>query len=405
VNYEKILEQVREYVPSFLKNHADARLIYHNVAHTRSVVAATIQIANHYQLNDEDFFAVCTAAWFHDTGYEAGADGHENRGVEIATEFLAPYKLKESVLDKIASCIKATKMPQNPGSILEQILCDADLFHLGTDEFTDGSKKLRKEMEALQGITIDKNEWRQRNIDMLQKHNFHTDYCRLLLNDKKQENLEKLLSKQHKEEKEQDTGVVEHPVVVPVADKPIALKKKARMNEKKSKGVETMFRVSSSNQQRLSYMADSKAHIMISVNSIIISLLLSLLLRNIDEHPNQVIPAIVLLVVNLVTIVFAILATRPNVTQGTFSTEDVQKRKVNLLFFGNFFKMDYDKYEEGMVDMMNDNDFLYGSLIRDIYSQGVVLGRKYRLLRISYNVFMYGLIISVIAFVVSTIGT
>lgn len=405
MNYEKILEQVREYVPAFLKNHADARLTYHNVAHTRYVVSATIQIANHFQLNDEDFFAVCTAAWFHDTGYEIEADGHENKSIEIATEFLAAHKLKESILDKITRCIKATKMPQNPDGILEQILCDADLFHLGTDEFAGSSKKLRKEMEALQGISIGKSEWRQRNIDMLQKHRYHTDYCRLLLNDKKQENLEKLLSKQHKEEKKPEKDVAEYNAVAPVADKPIALKKKAKMNEKKSKGVETMFRVSSSNQQRLSYMADSKAHIMISVNSIIISLLLSLLLRKIDEHPHQVIPAIVLLAVNLVTIVFAILATRPNVTQGTFSLEDVQKRKVNLLFFGNFFKMDYDRYEEGMVDMMNDNDFLYGSLIRDIYSQGVVLGRKYRLLRISYNVFMYGLIISVIAFVVSTIGT
>jgi hypothetical protein len=118
---------------------------------------------------------------------------------------------------------------------------------------------------------------------------------------------------------------------------------------------------------------------------------------------HQLIPAILLLIVNLVTIVFSILATRPNVTQGTFTRQDVYARNVNLLFFGNFFKMSLPDYTDGMLDMMNDPDFLYKSLIRDLYAQGVVLGRKYYLLRISYNVFMYGLIGSVVAFVISSL--
>ncbi len=401
MNYEKLLEQVREYVPSYLKNHADPRLIYHNVAHTQNVVSAAIQIANHYQLNDEDFFIVCAAAWFHDTGYGIDLDNHEEKSVQITVDFFKEHKVSAATLDKITGCIRATKMPQKPSGILEQIVCDADLFHLGTDEFADGSKKLRKEMEALYGTTIDKNDWRERNIQLLETHEYHTDYCRLLHSEKKQRNQEKITNKQQGKHKEETQDIKVEIVATAQAE----AKTKQKMNEKKSKGVETMFRVSSGNQQRLSYQADSKAHIMISVNSIIISLLLSLLLRKIDEHPHQIIPAIVLLAVNLVTIVFAILATRPNVARGTFTPEEVQQRKVNLLFFGNFFKMDYDKYEDGMIDMMNDNDFLYGSLIRDIYSQGVVLGRKYHLLRMSYNVFMYGLIVSVIAFVVSTMGT
>jgi hypothetical protein len=164
-----------------------------------------------------------------------------------------------------------------------------------------------------------------------------------------------------------------------------------------------MFRLTSSNHQRLSNMADSKAHIMISVNAIIISLLLSLLLRNMEAHHNQIIPAIMLLTVNLVTIVFAILATRPNISQGVFTKKDVDDRSVNLLFFGNFYNTDFDDYRQGMVTLVNDNEFLYGSLIKDVYSQGKVLGRKYHLLRASYNVFMFGLVISVIAFVISSL--
>jgi hypothetical protein len=142
---------------------------------------------------------------------------------------------------------------------------------------------------------------------------------------------------------------------------------------------------------------------MISVNSIVISLLLSLLLRKIDQHMNQLIPAIFLLTINLITIVFSILATRPNITLGRFTPEDIKRQNVNLLFFGNFYKMGLPEYTESMFDVMRDNDFLYKSLIRDIYGQGVVLGRKYHLLRVSYNVFMYGIVISVIAFVIASL--
>jgi predicted metal-dependent HD superfamily phosphohydrolase len=403
VNYEKTLEQIREYVLAFFKTHDDERLTYHNAAHTESVVASTMQIANHYQLNDEDFFAVCAAAWFHDSGYGVDLHNHEDKSVEIASGFFKDHKIKDSVFNKISSCILATKMPQNPSGLLESILCDADLFHLGTDAFTKKSKLLREEVEALHDKKIGKVVWRQKNIDLIQSHQYHTDYCQLLLNDKKQRNLEKLISKQQKAESK--TEEVENtPVAVKETRTGITddLHLKVKKDKKRSKGVETMLRITASNQQRLSNMADSKAHIMISVNSIIISLLLSLLLRKIDEHPGQLIPAIVLLTVNLVTIVFSILATRPNVTQGTFTGEQVKNRKVNLMFFGNFFKMPFEDYEVGMNDMMNDNNFLYGSMVRDLYSQGVVLGRKYHLLRMSYNVFMYGLIASVVAFVISS---
>jgi hypothetical protein len=99
--------------------------------------------------------------------------------------------------------------------------------------------------------------------------------------------------------------------------------------------------------------------------------------------------------------VFSILATRPAVPEGTFTDEDIRQKKVNLLFFGNFYRMDLPQYAAGMEKIMEDREFLYGTLIKDVYSQGVVLGRKYRLLRIAYNVFMFGIIGSVLAFVIA----
>jgi hypothetical protein len=100
--------------------------------------------------------------------------------------------------------------------------------------------------------------------------------------------------------------------------------------------------------------------------------------------------------------VFSILATRPTIPHGTFTEQDITDKKVNLLFFGNFYRMAYSDYAAGMQAMMNDRDFLYGSLTKDVYSQGVVLGRKYRLLRVGYNVFMFGIVASVVSFVIAS---
>jgi hypothetical protein len=129
----------------------------------------------------------------------------------------------------------------------------------------------------------------------------------------------------------------------------------------------------------------------------------SLLLRKLDSNDYLMIPAMMLLVVSLIAIVLSILAARPNIPNGTFSQQDLDDKKVNLLFFGNFYNMSIESYSQGMRKVMEDRDFLYGTLIRDIYSQGVVLGRKYKLLRASYNVFMYGLILSVIAFIIASL--
>jgi hypothetical protein len=183
--------------------------------------------------------------------------------------------------------------------------------------------------------------------------------------------------------------------------RPSAQAGKKEKKKDPGRSIDTVFRITSNNNQRLSSQADSKAHILIQVNAIIISVLLSVLLRRIEDNANLAIPAILLLTVNLVTIIFSILATRPQIPPGRFTRADLDEKRVNLLFFGNFYRMSLEEYAGGMLQMMEDRDFLYGSLIRDVYFQGIALGRKYRWLRWSYNVFMYGLIVSVTAFVIA----
>jgi hypothetical protein len=178
------------------------------------------------------------------------------------------------------------------------------------------------------------------------------------------------------------------------ADEPLYQRKE----DTPSRGIETMFRIAVTNHQRLSDMADKKANIMISVNTIIISVVIGLVSSKLETSPVLVIPTLMLLTGCASAVVFSILATRPNIPGGYFTSEQLSNKTANLLFFGNFYKMDYDHYYQGMQQLMEDAEFLYASLIRDVHSQGKVLGSKYKLLRISYTVFMFTLIVSSIAF-------
>ncbi|KQC01649.1 Pycsar system effector family protein [Pedobacter sp. Hv1] len=398
MNYKQLQEEVKAHVLEYFHTHHDARLVYHNLEHTQNVVNATMQIANHYQLNDKDFFIVTTGAWFHDTGYFEDAQNHEAKGADLAVEFLKNKAVPAEMRDAIMQVILSTKMPQRPTNLLENILCDGDLFHLGTAEFKDKRKLMHKEVELLYNKDIGKNEWRKKDIEFLEQQHYHTDYCMLLLNEQKEKNIEWLKSRV-KEEKE---IVVEE--VSNTDDEKTEKLLKQKDKERPDKGIETMFRITSSNNQRLSDMADNKAQLLITVNSIILSLIVSLVLRRLEDNAFLIVPTFILLMVSLSTIIFSILATRPSIPDGVFTDNDLERKKVNLLFFGNFYKMALSDYAKGMVKVMNDNEFLYGTLITDVYSQGVVLGRKYKLIRIAYNIFMFGLIAAVLAYVTSYIA-
>jgi len=398
INYKQLQQEVEKHVGNYFRTHHDPRLVYHNFEHTQEVVNAAHQIANHYQLNDQDFFTVTVAAYFHDTGYFEEALQHEAKGAALADQFLAEHKVGMEVRDHVKSAILATKIPQRPENQIDKILCDADLFHLGLPNFRQKGKLMHKEVELIYNKKISKQEWRKRDIQFMESHRYQTDYVILLLNDQKQANISKLKSKLTAQEEiqvEQEEPKNFAPNIIPDTSK------KKGKDDRPDKGIETMFRITSANNQRLSDMADNKAHILITVNSIMLSLIVSLLLRRLEDHGNLIIPTFILLIVSLTCVVVSILSTRPSIPKGEFTQEDMDNKKVNLLFFGNFYKMSLPSYTDGMIQVMNDKDFLYGTLITDVYSQGVVLGRKYKLIRLAYNIFMFGLIAAVFAFVIA----
>jgi len=388
-----IYKQVENHVSDLFESNPKPRLIFHSFEHTKNIVKRTEEIAAHYKLSEREMLAVYIAAWFHDTGHLfTTAEHHEEKSVELMRSFMQSAMPDEELIKIISDCIMATKRSREPATLLEQIVCDADTYHLGTKEFKKTNKQVRKELSHNSTDPITKTEWDLHTLEFLEKHKYYTSYCQELLEKGKQANVEKLRER-----------TITSTVSNPDADRLFSTvkdeAKQAKQNSNLvSKGIQTMLRLASGNHLRLSDMADRKANILISVNAIIISVSISVLFRKFDENPELTYPTVIFIGFSVATIVLAILATRPIISTGQFNKEDIMNKKTNLMFFGNFYKSSLEDYKWGMSIMMRDPEYLYSSLIKDVYYLGVVLGRKYKLLRIAYNVFMIGILISVIAF-------
>ena len=393
---EQVLTAARQYVTDVFTHKVRPEFVFHNLDHTEAVSEACSRMADYYQLSDDDRFVLMLAAWFHDTGYSAGkSEGHEEVSVQTATQFLQSQGVADSIIQRVGSCIRATQMPQSPVSQTEKILCDADLWHLSTEDFKAMSQLLKQERENLMRQKISKKDWRKDNIKFLQSHKYFTEYGHEFLEPGEQNNLLSL-TKKKTDKADETSGADAFPYISTIES---TKEKNAQKNTER--GIQTMFRIVSGNHLRLSSMSDNKSHIMISVNSIIISIVISVLFGKLSANREYIIPVCMLLAVCLGSMTFAILATRPSVSGGRFTEEDIRNKKTNLLFFGNFFRMQMEDYQWAMNQMMKDGEYLYNSMIKDVYFLGIVLAKKYRYLRISYTIFMWGVIIAVLAFAVT----
>lgn len=395
-----ILTRAEKLASDILQHQLPAELTYHNYDHTKLVVEMASLIGKEENLNEDDLETVLLAAWFHDTGHRDGYQEHEQKSSQIAKEFLTSENASPDKIEKVIACILATEPGKTPKNKLEKVICDADMFHLSKKKYEDYADLLRTEWANVKNEKYTDREWCQQNLEFISRFKFHTKYGQEVLSEGKDKVRDKLQKKLNKLQKNIDSGIMSEMGVT--AEELKSLKKKLQKAEgRPERGIETMFRLTSKNHLTLSGMADSKANIMISVNSIIISILIGSLMQKLDSNPHLIIPTIVLLTVNLISMVFSILSIRPNVTKGLFTRDDIENQRTNLLFFGNFHKMKRDDYHWGMNQLMGNASFLYSNLIDDIYFLGVVLATKYKYLRYSYNIFMYGIVIAVMAFVIS----
>lgn len=398
VDQEQLLLKVQSHVQIFFEQKVEAKYHFHNFQHILNVVESCYEISDSYNLNKSDQLSLVLAAWFHDMGYFEGSFEHEKRGAAIAAEYLSQENVEQEIISKVTNAILATKMPQAPKTLLEQILCDADLSHLGKRNYWNRCGMLRYEMAEMQSNIMGEEEWLDFEIEFMSDHSYFTKIAAALYGNRKRKNIARLLKQKRRvnfttnvaDEKEKDK-----------VDTAIINKNDPLRELSIGRGVETMYRNAYRTHISLSAIADNKANIMLSVNAVILSIVVSSLVPRLITDKMFVLPTIAILITCLVAIIFATLSTKPKVTEGVVTKEDIIERRSNLLFFGNFYRMPLDEFDWGMKEMIKDQNFLYSSMTKDLYFLGKVLAKKYRYLSICYTVFMVGLIVSVILFGVS----
>jgi len=175
-------------------------------------------------------------------------------------------------------------------------------------------------------------------------------------------------------------------------------KKLAKVEGVPERGIETWYRLASRNLYARRQIVDTKSNILITVNAIMISATLGSLYPLLNSEPHLMYGILPLTVGNLVSITYAVIATRPKLGAGIFSEKQVQLGKASLMTFDDYYQMPEEAYEKALDKMMQDKEFLYGTIKRDLHHLGVDLSHRYRRIHIAYNVFLIGLVISIIAF-------
>ncbi len=380
-----IVEKTQEFTTELLSEKLSPDYRYHNLKHTQRVVKSTRELIAAHDLNDKDNEILLLSAWLHDTGYTLGTDEHEQSSTGIANEFLTAQGYPDEDIKRVEQVILATKRYHEPDGLLEEIIRDADASHFAKKSYLETCEQLREELKLLGIADYSNKEWLDANLKMLKReHQYNTSYAIENWTEGKDKNIE-LIRKERKSMKK-------------IAQKE-SLKARFK-SESPDRGIQTLFRVTLRNHLTLSDIADTKSNILLSVNAIILSVVLANLVPKLDNPTNfyLILPTSIFLLFTVCTMVLAVVATRPNVTRGEFSKDDVDQKRVNLLFFGNFHQMKLEEYEWAIKELLKDKDYVYSSLTKDLYFLGLVLNRKYKILRWTYTIFIIGIVVSVFAF-------
>ncbi|MEO6290608.1 MAG: HD domain-containing protein [Ginsengibacter sp.] len=190
----KNFSTAEEFIFQMLKSKLPAKLTYHGFHHTLDVLDAALKIAKSETLDDEEIKLLRIAVLYHDAGFITIYKNHEEKGCEMAREYLPAYDFTDEEIDIVCNMIMATKIPQSPVTKLEKIICDADLDYLGREDFYDIGKKLFSELNEL-GMVKDEEEWDNIQKNFLGRHHYLTSFSRLNREPQKQEYLKEISQK------------------------------------------------------------------------------------------------------------------------------------------------------------------------------------------------------------------
>ena len=378
------VEYIRNYATKYLKDELPGDFLYHNFAHTYSVVDYCSQFCVALDIAQEEQEDLEIAAWLHDMGYLTTYEQHEAASVKLAEELLRERQYPEERINRIRRLIMATIPTRQPSDVLEMIIKDADLNNLGSEAFIELGENLRHEWNKFLGREYNQLEWYRNSMAFLKGHQYFTEPARVRFGHQKKDNqkkVKKLIKNLEGGEKGNEKKKKEK--ISPIAS---------------SRNAQMMFKTALRNHIDLTNIADNKANMMLSINAIVITITMPLLADKLDETRFLIVPTSLLLLTCVLSIIFAALVTRPIKMTGITDLAKVSTGNTNLFFFGNFYNMSNKDYHLGLEEVLESEALLENTIKNDLYYLGKALGKKYNRLRICYVIFMVGMTSSVLAF-------
>jgi uncharacterized protein len=184
-------QQATDYIIHRLQAELPTQFTYHNLRHTLDVYEAATRLAHTEGVSGEELLLLQTAALYHDCGYLLQVPEHESVSSRIATEQLPRFQYTPEQTACVCNIILATRLPQQPHNLLQQIICDADLDYLGRDDFFSISQQLFLELQDLDAVKSE-HEWNSMQVAFLEQHCYFTHTANTTRNAKKEEHLQQL---------------------------------------------------------------------------------------------------------------------------------------------------------------------------------------------------------------------
>lgn len=378
----KILDRARRWVLDLFNDHADNRLLWHNFAQTSQLVSTCSRLSASEDLSEDDLAALYFAAWFAFSGWLFDSSEPTVASRQLVSQFLTVEKQKDALVKQVHHLIGVATLEERPMDTTGQVMWDAAVaIHFG-ENYAEQSLLRRSEEEQLRHQAWDESAWRKKEIKFIRQTQCYTLIGKAEIEPGLASQLQALEKKEQKE----------------LAKTQSATPAKALNNG----AIQTYFRSNYRNHINLSAIADRKAQMLISVNAILISVLISVLsYSNLAETKTPLlIPITLFLVLGLASLIFSVISARPSVTTRQLNGLSDEERRRNLIFFGNFIQLDVADYEADMRALFQDDQELFNAMNRDLYFLGKVLDKKYRLLHLAYNLFLFGFIGAVVSFLI-----
>ncbi|MEL6253187.1 MAG: Pycsar system effector family protein [Bacteroidota bacterium] len=357
--------------------------VFHNLKFRKAFIKECKKLLKQANLKENTRKCVILAACFKDISRGIKEGPLTENSIQLLYTFLKPYNFSQEQLKQLKTLLEGQTQKDPEWILANNILHDAEWAFSGKKKFFKKVKLLLLESKNLSDRPIEERLWYKELMESLLHNRFLTPWAIDWYTKRKNKNLLKLksyiknLRSQHKRFKAgKDFG----------------------------RGIDTAYRITLKNHTDLSRIADGKANMIISINTLILSVLITGLTAGLSMDSfsegiklQKYIPIIVLLLSSLLATTFAVFSAVPTINSlKEFSHKDMDKE--NMLFFGNFLSIEESRFVNYFRGLRTDQEKLYDNLSRDLYGLGKVLRKKYRLLGISYRVFIVGLVGSFLSF-------